>query len=35
VICARQGKKEESEEEFRRVLSKNPEAAAARFYVGS
>jgi Flp pilus assembly protein TadD len=33
VIFARQGKKERAEEEFRRVLLKNPEDAAARFYV--
>ena len=33
VIYARQGEKEKAEDEFRRVLMKNPEDAAARFYV--
>ena len=33
VIYARLGEKEKAENEFRRVLFKNPEDAAARFYV--
>ncbi len=33
VIYARQGHKDKAEAEFRRVLMKNPEHAAARFYV--
>jgi TolA-binding protein len=35
VLYARQGEKDKAEEEFRRVLMKSPEAAAARFYVSS
>ena len=35
VIYARQGERKLAEEEFRRVLLENPEAAAARYYVSA